>query len=196
MNMDDTWDKTIRIGNKRVKKKDIRSYYKRLWERDPTFRKNLRKNGLFVRAVYNGRPTIVRKGIKVKDWDDVEDLIKNHTVEFHLPTKKYSYPSYIDIDMPPKYIPKKSQIARSIIGKLKRKNVNVALVVDSPSGVHIFSKTKKARLRKALEEIEADDKRFAVTKTSKNKIALDPAEPNAAVPGSLSCRGKPYRKWG
>ena len=192
---DDTWNKKIVIGGKKVPKWKIRDYYKRLWSRDPAFRAHLRKKGLFIRADYKGKPTIVRKGIRVKDWDDVEELIKDHAIEFHLPSKQYDYPSYVDVDMPPRFAKTRKQLGKSLVNRLKKKGVKVSLVTDSPSGVHIFSKTRKAKLKPALKEIAKEDKRFVVGKSSKTKIVLDCNEPNGAVPGSLSYRGKPYRTW-
>jgi hypothetical protein len=191
----DTWNKRVRVNGKRVKKKAVRDYYKKLWNKDKGFRDNLRKRQLFIRADYDGKQTIVRNGVKIREWNDLETLIKNHSVEFHLPVSQYNYNSYVDIDMPPRYVPRKRAITKSLMGRLKRKGVNIALVVDSPSGAHIFSNTKRQKVKEVLKEIAAEDARFAVKKTSKTKIVLDPAEPNAAVPGSLSCRGRPYRKW-
>jgi hypothetical protein len=75
---DDTWDKKIKVNKQNVPKKRVREYYRKLWNKDPSFRNNLKKNGLFVRAIYNGKPTVVRHGIKVKDWGDVEELIRDH----------------------------------------------------------------------------------------------------------------------
>jgi hypothetical protein len=193
--MKDTWNKKVKVNNQAVPKKRVRDYYKRLWNKDPNFRENLRKKGLFIRAMYNGKPTIVRKGIKIQDWADLEKLIRDHAVEVHLPVKQYDYVSYIDVDMPPRYVKNRKQLGKSLVNRLKKKGVKVALVTDSPSGVHIFSNTKKAELKNALKEIASEDKRFAVTRSSKTKIALDPTEPNTAVPGSLSCKGKPYWKW-
>jgi len=193
--MKDTWDKTITVDKKPIPKKRIREYYRRLWKKDPAFRNSLKKNGLFVRAIYNGKPTIVRKGVKVKDWDDVEGLIKDHAVEFHLPAKKFNCRSYVDIDMPPRYAKQRSKIAHSIVDKLKRRNINVKTVVNSPSGLHILSNTDKGKMKAALKDIATEDRRLAVAKSSRTKITLDVNEPNGAVPGSLSYKGKPYRKW-
>jgi hypothetical protein len=97
--------------------------------------------------------------------------------------------------MPSRYVPKKSQISHSIVNKLKRRKINVKTVVDSPSGLHILSNTSKGKMREALKEIAAEDKRLAVAKSSSTKITLDVNEPNGAVPGSLSYKGKPYRRW-
>jgi len=193
--MEDTWKKKIVIGGKKVPKWKIRNYYKRLWSRDPAFRANLRKKGLFVRADYKGKPTIVRKGIRVRNWNDLEALVKDHAIELHLPAKQYDYPSYVDVDMPPRYAKTRKQLGKSLVNRLKKKGVKISLVTDSPSGIHIFSKTRKAKLKPALKEIAAEDKRFIVGKSSRTRIVLDENEPNCAVPSSLSYKGKPYKKW-
>jgi hypothetical protein len=189
----DTWDKKITVGTKKVKKSKIRDYYHQLWNKDPRFRAHIKKKGLFVRAMYKGKPTIVRKGIKVKDWEDLESLIKDHAVEFH--ASKTEYPSYLDVDLPTNLISKRKSIARSLIRKLKKKKVNISMVTDSPSGFHIFSKTSKQKLNKALKDIEAKDKKILIGKSSSTKIVIDANQPNHAIPQSLSVRGKPYKKW-
>jgi len=191
--MKDTWNKKVKVNNQAVPKKRVRDYYKRLWNKDPSFRENLRKKGLFVRAMYNGKPTIVRKGIRVKNWEDLESLIRDHAVEFH--ASKTGYPSYLDVDLPVHLIPKRKSIARSLISKLKKKKVYISMVTDSPSGVHIFSKTPKQKLNKALKDIEAKDKQILIGKSSSTKIVIDSNQPNHAIPQSLSIRGKPYKKW-
>ena len=86
-------------------------------------------------------------------------------------------------------------ISRSIIKKLKTKRVNISLVTDAPSGIHVFSNTPKSKLMKALHEMETEDKRLIVGKSSKTKIVIDPNESNVAIPNSLSYKGIAYRTW-
>ena len=97
--------------------------------------------------------------------------------------------------MPNKYVKNKRRISRGLLNKLKKKGIKIKLVTDAPSGSHIFCDSTKGKLKKALKEIANDDERFHVGKTSKSKIVLDPAEPNVAVPGSLSYKGEPYKRW-
>ena len=99
--------------------------------------------------------------------------------------------------MPKRYIPKKRQISRTVVNKLKKRGIKVSMVTDAPRGAHIFSRASKGDIRKALKDIAKEDKnkRFYVGKSSNKKIVLDPSEPNIAVPNSLSIKGKPYKKW-
>jgi hypothetical protein len=190
-----TWDRKVRVNKKMVPKREVLAYYKKLWAESPEFRSMLRTKGAFIRASYDGKTVIKRHNVKLNNWNDVESIVREHGVEFHVLAKKTKFASYLDVDLPPRQIPNRMPIARSIIKKLKSKKVNVSLVTDAPSGVHIFSKTPKPKLIKALKEIEAKDKRIFVGKFSKTKIVVDPNEPNFAVPNSLSCKGKPYRVW-
>ena len=190
-----TWDKKVKVNNTMVPKKKVLAYYKRLWAESPGFRSMLRTKGAFIRATYDGKTVIKRKKIRFEEWKDVEAAVKEHAVEFHIPANKTKFASYVDVDMPPPYVPKKQPIARSLINKLRRRNINVSMVTDAPSGIHIFSKTPKHKLIKALKDIEANDKRILIGKSSRTKIVIDPNEPNVAIPGSLSYKGKPYRKW-
>ena len=178
-----------------VQKKSVLEYYRNLWNESPTFRTLLKKKGAFIRATYDGKVVIKRRGIKFNNIEDLENAVREHAVEFHIPAKETKYASYLDIDLPPRYQSNKKSVSRSLVDKLKKKNVNVSLVTDAPSGIHVFSKTPKQKLMKALHEIEAGDKRLLVGKSSKTKIVIDPNEPNVAIPGSLSYKGKPYRKW-
>jgi hypothetical protein len=191
----ETWNKPIVVGNKEIEKKKVLDYYKKLWKKDKTFRDTLKKEGIFVRASYGKKGVIKRKGIKIKGINDLEKMIHEHAVEFILPVKKTGFNSFVDIDMPKKHIPKRRQIARSIIDKLKKRKIQINLVTDSPRGVHIFSKTDKKQVNTALKEIVEGDERMRVGKTSKTKIVLDPSESAVAIPNSLSIKGKPYKKW-
>lgn len=190
-----TWDKKVKVNKKMIPKRNVLAYYRKLWNESPIFRSLLRKNGSFIRATYDGKTIIKRRGVRFYNFNDLEEAVKEHAVEFHIPTNKTKYASYLDIDVPPKFQPNRKKIAISIVNKLKNKHVNVSLVTDAPSGAHVFSTTPKAKLMKALHEIEAEDKRLIVGKSSKTKIVMDPNEPNVSIPGSLSHKGKPYRMW-
>jgi hypothetical protein len=191
-----TWDKKVLVNNKKVPKKNVLRYYKKLWREKPSFRKNLKKRGAFVRATYGNKKIIKRKGVNVNNIKDLEKLIKEHSVEFIAPTKNIDK-SVIDIDFPPRLLPKKRYLSRKVVNDLKRKNIPISIVTDSPRGAHIFSSAPKSQIRNALNEIAKNDSdnRFHVGKSSKTKIVLDPYEPNVAVPDSLSCNGKPYKRW-
>ena len=193
--MVDTWNKKVKVNKQMVPKKKVLSYYRKLWNKSPGFRSLLKKKGAFIRATYDGKVIIKRRKIKFNNWDDVEEAIKEHSVEFHIPVNKLKYKSYIDIDMPKKYGSDKQRIARSIVSRLKKHKTNIAMVVDSPHGIHIFSNTSKQKLVKSLNEVASEDKRLMVGKSSSSKITLDPHEPNTAIPESLSYKGTPYRKW-
>ena len=190
-----TWDKKVKVDKKFVPKRYVLRYYKKLWRESPIFRNILKKKGSFIRATYGRKSVIRRKEVKISNIDDLEKVIKEHAVEFHVPTKKMKYKTYLDIDLPKSMVPNKRRIARSIIKKLKQNDVNVSLVTDAPSGAHVFSNTSKEKFVKALKEISEKDKKFHIGKSSKSKIVLDPYEPNVAVPGSLSSTGKPYKRW-
>jgi len=187
----DTWNKKVKVSNKNITKKSVRDYYKKLWKSDKTFRETIKKKGLFVRASFNGKPIIRRKHIKVDNWNDLEELIKNHAVEFHTKSSNVSR-SYIDVDIPKSKIGNKKSICSKIINALKKNNVKIKKVTDSPSGVHIFTTSNKKKLIGSLKEL--DNNKYHIGKTSKDKIILDPHEPNVAIPRSLSIKGKPYRK--
>jgi hypothetical protein len=189
-----TWDEKVRVNNTLVPKGKVLAYYKRMWNENPGFRAMLLKKGVFIRADYNGR-SVIRRNVRFKGWKDVENAIRQHAIELHTPFKNMKYASYLDVDLPPIYVPNKTSIAKSIIKKLKKKRINISMVTDAPSGVHIFSMTPKTKLVKALKEIEAKDKRIFIGRSSKTKIVLDPSEANSSIPGSLSCKGKPYRVW-
>ena len=192
----DTWDKKVKVNNKMVPKKKVLDYYRNLWKNDIRFRNTVKKNGIFVRASDGGKSVIRRKGIKIDNIEDLEKVIYEHGVEFIAPTKNVDI-NVIDIDMPSKYIPKKRQISHKIVQELKSQGVKVSVVTDSPRGAHVFSKSSKPQLRKALKMISDNDKakRFHVGKSSQDKIVLDPGEPNVAIPRSLSIKGKPYKIW-
>lgn len=190
-----TWDKKVKVNKKMIPKRTVLAYYRKLWSESPTFRSLLKKNGSFIRATYDGKTIIKRRGVKFNNFEDLEEAVKEHAVEFHIPAKKTKYASYLDIDLPPRYQPNRKAISRSIINKLKNKRINVSLITDAPSGIHVFSNTSKSKLMKALHEIESEDSRLIVGKSSKTKIVMDPNEPNVAIPGSLSYKGSPYRKW-
>lgn len=194
-----TWDKKVKVNNKYVPKRKVLDYYKNLWNSSTRFRNLLKKNGAFIRASYNGKPVVKRKKIKIKDFDDLKRAIKEHAVEFHVPSKKTPYTSYLDIDLPPRYKKRRKQVSRSVIDQLKDEGVNVSLVTDAPSGAHIFSTSPQSKLKKALQNIKNKNKRtkkrYHIGKSSRNKIVLDPSEPNVAIPDSLSMKGKPYKQW-
>jgi hypothetical protein len=193
----DTWNKKVKVNKKMIPKKKVFKYYKKLWKENPTFRNLLRKKGVFVRASYkNGKTAIKRKGIKIKNINDLERAIKEHSVEFIAPTKNIDK-TVVDIDMPSKFIPRKRYISRKVVNELKKQKIPVSIVTDSPRGAHIFSSATKSQLKKALEKIvkKDKDKKFYVGKSSKKKIVLDPYEPNVAIPDSLSTKGKPYKRW-
>jgi len=69
------------------------------------------------------------------------------------------------------------------------------MLTNSPSGVHIFTDAPKTKLVAALDDIEKYDKRnYHVGKHAKDKIVLDPFEPNTSIPGSLSIKGSSYKE--
>jgi hypothetical protein len=191
-----TWDKKVRVNKKFVPKKKVLNYYRKLWRESPVFRNTLKKKGAFVRATYGNKTIIKRKGVKVNNIDDLEKLIKEHSVEFIVPTKNIDR-TVIDIDVPPKFMPRKQYLSRKVVKELQIKKIPISIVTDSPRGAHIFSSAPKLRIKNALTEIAKDDSdnKFHVGKSSKTKIVLDPYEPNVAIPGSLSCNGKPYKRW-
>ena len=191
----DTWEKKVKVNNKLVPKKKVLEYYRKIWKSDKDFRNAVKTNGVFVRASYHNKDVIKRKNIKINNLQDLEKAIHEHAVEFILPVKKTKYKSFVDVDMPKKYLPKKKSISKSIVDKLKQANVKLGMVVESPRGVHIYSNTDKRTIRKALKQIADENKQMIVGKTSKDKIVLDPNETAVAIPNSLSTKGKPYRKW-
>jgi hypothetical protein len=192
----DTWDKKVRVNNRAIPKKKVLAYYKNLWDTNPSFCKILKENGAFIRASYDNALVIKRKKVRISSYADLERAIKEHAVEFIAPTKNIDR-SLVDIDMPPQFIPRKRTLSRNVVNALKKQKIPVSLVTDSPRGAHIFSSANKTELKKALDAIaDGDkDKKFYVGKSSKKKIVLDPYEPNVAIPGSLSCNGKPYKRW-
>jgi hypothetical protein len=190
-----TWDKNVRVNKKNIPKKRVLNYYRKLWRESRLFRDTLRKKGAFVRATYGNKTIIKRKGVKVNNIEDLEKLIKEHAVEFHVPTSKIKYRSYLDIDLPKRMEPKRKKLSRSIVNNLKECGINISLVTDSPSGAHVFSNTPKNDLINALKKISKENKNIHIGRSSKTKIVLDPYEPNVAIPGSLSCKGKPYMRW-
>jgi hypothetical protein len=196
MKTKDTWEKTVKVNNKRIPKKKVLAYYRDLWRSSPMFRNYLRKKGAFIRATYNGKTVVKRRAIVFRNWADVERAVKEHAVEFHIPVKSLRFASYLDVDLPPPLVKDRKRISRSILKKLRTQNVNISMITDAPSGVHILSSTPKKKMVAAVKEIEArDPKRYKVGKSSPSKIVLDPNEPNVAVPGSLSYKGAPYKRW-
>lgn len=191
-----TWDKKVKVDKKFVPKRKVLKYYKKLWRESPVFRNTLKNNGSFIRATYGNKSVIKRNNVKIKNIDDLEKVIKEHAVEFIAPTKNIDR-YVIDIDMPSKYIPRKRYLSRKIVNDLKKQKIPISIVTDSPRGAHIFSSAPKSELKKALENIARNDKekRYHVGRSSEKKIVLDPYEPNVAIPDSLSCNGKPYKRW-
>jgi len=189
----DTWKKEITVGNKKLQKKKVLQYYRNLWKKK-SFRDIVRKKGVFVRASY-GKPVIKRKNIKIDTFNDMRKIIHEHGVEIISPVKNIGYKSAVDVDMPKRYLKGRKKNAWTVIRRLKESRVDVAEVTDSPRGVHIFSRSKKSDMRQALERIAKEDSRFHVGRSSKQKIVLDAGESNMAIPGSLSIKGKPYKKW-
>lgn len=191
-----TWDNEVVVNKKKVPKKNVLRYYKKLWRESPLFRRILKNKGAFVRATYGNKAVIKRKNVKINNVDDLEKIIKEHAVEFIAPTKNIDR-SVVDIDMPSRFIPRKRYFSRKIVNALKKQKIPVSIVTDSPRGAHIFSSATKSELKKALDNIVQNDKdkNFHIGKSSNKKIVLDPYEPNVAVPDSLSCTGKPYKRW-
>jgi len=191
----DTWKKKVKVNKKNIEKKKVKLYYKQLWK-NKSFRNLVTKDDVFVRASHNNKSIIKRKNVKIKNWQDLENQIERHAVEVHVPTKKTGM-RYIDVDIKGKDVKNKKRIGKSIINKLRKQKVNVSMVTDSPSGVHIFSKSPKSKVVTAVKKIESEDKKVRVSKSPKGRktVALDVNEPNTAIPGSLSIKGKPYKKW-
>lgn len=189
-----TLKKKVRVNKKQVTKQKVLDYYKKQW-RKKSFKDTVTKPGLFVKADYNGKTVVKRKGIKVNEFKDLEQLVVQHAIELVVPVKQTGHRSYVDVDMPKKYMKDRRSIGRSLLDKLRKKKIKVKTVTDSPSGIHIFTNSSKSDLKNALKDIEQKDSKFHVGKTSKSKIVLDPYEPFVAMPGSLSIKGKPYKKW-
>jgi len=191
-----TWDKKVTVNGQNIPKRQVLNYYKKLWKNNRRFRETVKKKGIFVRASYGKKSVIRRKNISINSYKDLEKAIHEHGVEFIAPTKNVDK-NVVDIDMPKKYLPKKRIISRSVARELKKRGIKISLITESPNGSHIFSKSTKPQIKKALTEIALDDKdnKFHVGKSSKNKIVLDPYEPNVAIPYSLSIKGKPYKPW-
>ena len=198
MTRKNTWDKKIKIGNKYVPKKRILRHYAKLWKNDPYFRRLVTTDGVFVRAVYNNRPVIKRRKIKIKSFEDLRELIKDHAVEFHIPQKKLKHEMAIDIDVPKRWQKngKRIEVLNACIDHLK-KEVRVKAIVKTPSGYHIhIDRIPKRKVKKLLKPV-ADRYAPLVTlgkEKNKRKIIIDVAEPNIAIPGSLSITGKVYKK--
>jgi len=194
----DTWEKKIRLGNKFVKKKQILAYYKRLWKNSKLFRKLVTAKGVFVRAVYKNKPVIKRRKIKIKDFKDLEELIKDHAVEFHIPQKTLEQIAgmhAIDVDIDQKHLKLRNKLIKEMVSALKRNKIKPKFIVKSPSGFHIFiDKRQKKAAKKALAEI-VDNKNIRFAKSVRGGVAIDLNEPNIAIPGILSVKGgKRYEK--
>ena len=191
-----TWDKKVMVNGRLVKKQIVREYYKNQWKKK-SFRNLIKKKGVFVRSYFNGKSIIQRKNIHINNWNDMEDAIKNHAVEFITPVQNINAGGIIDIDLPKRLAPKKKTLTRSVIRKLKSMGIKIKEVNDSPQGAHVFTASSKKETKKALQLIANEDKkhRFHIGKQSKSKIVLDADEPNIAVPGSLSIKGSKYKKW-
>lgn len=190
----ESWKKKVKVNNKKVSKKKVLDYYSTLWKRK-SFRDVLQKDGIFVRADYGSKSIIKRKNISIKKFKDLKKIIHEHGIELITPLKNTKYNSVVDIDMPKKYVDNKKHISQTVVDKLRDEGVKINMVTDAPRGAHIFSKSKKSKVKDALKKIAGSDDKFYVGKSSKKRIVLDPDEPNIAVPGSLSIKGKPYRIW-
>ena len=190
-----TWSKKVKVDNKMVSKRKVLDYYRKLWKEDKTFKDTVKKKGLFVRSSFGKKSVIRRKGIKINNITDLEKVVNEHAVELITPVKNTKANSLVDIDIPRSQLSNKKKISRSIVKRLKEKDIDVALVTDSPRGSHIFCRSKKPKLKKALKEIASEDKKLYVGKSSKDKVVLDAGEPAVALPNSLSIKGKPYKKW-
>jgi len=190
----DTWEKKVKVNNEKIPKKKVLDYYREMWK-NKSFRDVVTKKGIFVRANYGNKSIIRRKNIRIKSFEDLKKVVHEHGVEFISPVKNFGYDSILDIDMPKKHLKNRKGIVRSVVRKLRSKGITVAEVTDAPRGAHIFSNTKKKDMKKALRQIAKDDDTFHIGKSSSKKVVLDPDEPNIAVPGSLSIKGKPYKKW-
>ena len=194
----DTWEKIIRLGKKRLKKKQILNYYAKLWKNDKLFRKLVTSEGVFVRAVYKNKPVIKRRKIKIESFEDLKELIKNHAVEFHIPQKtlqrKHNMFS-IDIDVPEKMWRSsvKTRLLHSLLGHLsKNKKIKVRQVVRTPRGYHLFVSGNKREVKKTLKPAVQDIPSAVFGKRKGNSIVIDLNEPNTAIPGSLSVHGGKY----
>ena len=183
----------VEVNNRMVSKKQVKNHYRKEWQKQ-RFRELIKKHGVFTRNSFNGKNVIRRKNIKIRGWKDLEKHIDQHAVEIHTPTRNVSK-SYVDVDIPRKRLKQKDSIGKKILGFLRSNNVKVKMVTSSPSGIHIFTDCSKPKLVKALKEIEKYDKKnYHVGKHSKDKIVLDPYEPNTSIPGSLSIKGSSYRE--
>ena len=195
----DTWDKKIRIGDRYVTKRYILRHYAKLWKNDPEFRRLVKKKGVFVRAVYGNRPIIKRHNIRINNFEDIKELIKEHAVEFHIPQKKLKDETAIDIDVPKKLRSngKKTEVLRDCIKYLKRGTKIKAVVRTPDGGYHIHvDKIPKRTMIKLLKPIAQEHAKFVDLgkRKKKDKINIDVAEPNIAIPGSMSVKGKTYKR--
>ena len=188
-------EKKVKVNNKQIPKHEVLRYYRNLWKKNPAFRNTVKTKGVFIRASYKNKDVIKRHNIRINNLKDLERAVDQHAVEFIIPIKKTRYKNYVDIDMPRKHLKQKRSIAKSIVNKM-RKKTKVNMVVETPRGIHIYSNSDKKTIHKACKQIADEDKRMIVGKTSKNKIVLDPNESAVAIPGSLSTKGKPYRRIG
>ena len=151
-----TWDKTLKLGKKKVTKKQILRHYARLWKNDPEFRRLVKRDGVFVRAVYGNRPVIKRRNIKVKSFEDLKELIKEHAVEFHIPQRKLDKEIAIDVDVPKKLKNngKKNVVLDECLQNLKRETQVKAVVKTPDGGFHIhIKKIPKRKLFKLLKPL-------------------------------------------
>jgi hypothetical protein len=184
-----TWNKKVKVGGKSVPKSQVRAYYKKMWK-NPNFRRNVTQKGVYIRADYNGHTVIRRKGIRIKNWNDMERLIKGHAVEFISPVNKMGYKTGIDVDIPKSKLRSKATVRKKVLHQLRKDKVNIRLVTDAPHGVHVFSNSSKSRIKSSLRKV---GRGYHVGRHAKNKIVLDPYEVAVAIPNSLSTRCKPYK---
>jgi len=183
----------VKVNNRFTSKDKVKQHYKKQW-RKKNFREILKKEGVFTRNSFNGKSVIKRKGVKIKNWKDLEKQINQHAVEIIVPAKNISK-SFVDIDIPKEKLKNKRSIIKDVVTHLKKQKIKVKSVTVSPNGGHIHTNNSKNILVSSLKNIEKQDKKFHVGKSSKKKIVLDPYEPNVAVPGSLSIKGKPYKEF-
>ena len=188
----DTWEKIIRLGKKALKKKQILNYYAKLWKNDRLFRKLVTSEGVFVRAVYKNKPIIKRRKIRVKSFEDLKELIKNHAVEFHIPQKtlrKVAGLHAIDVDIDERKLKLRPKLMEEFVRKLRQHGIKPKIIVKTPSGFHIFiNYTDRKKAKKALAEL-ADNKNIKIAKSVKHGVAIDFSEPNIAIPNILSVKG-------
>ena len=172
------------MAGKTIPKVKVLKYYQRLWK-DPEFRKDITANGVFIRADYNGKGVIRRDIGKIKSFDDMKELIRQHAVEFI----GFSRP-FLDIDANG---PRPDWLVEPSRKALESAGLGVLKVVQTPRGYHILPEkiTTVQKLRSVAKGLGVKIGR--TPPASSGKPSIDVSRKFRAIPGSLSMRGPPYK---